>query len=236
MNKYIYNQNYFEKLPGHIIAYWMSKEFFIFFVSNKIIQEQFDLNCGIKTGNNNIFLRFWFEVNSKDMCENPKIEINSKKWFFYNKGGGYRKWYGGYENVINFKNYGEEIKKTISSSTYRLRDECNYFKDAIIWPLVGDIHFSARILPCLVLPDVACNAIFNIQYQLLSYMNSIVFNESIKFINSTVSYPIDSVGKVPFKYKKNIIIDKLAIENIEFCKQDWDSFEISWDFKKHPLI
>jgi len=192
---------------------------------------------GIKTGNNEAFLRFWFEVTYTSICLNPQIKDESSlKWRFYNKGGGYKKWYGGYENVINFANNGKEIKDKIDKNTYRLRDPQNYYKEAIIWPLIGDVRFSARIMPSYVLSDVASNTIFTDNQYLLAFMNSVVFNEAIKYINSTVSYPIDSVENVPFILDNNDSIRDKTLLNVDISKKDWDSFETSWDFKKHPLI
>lgn len=238
MKKFIFSQINIVNLPGWLLAYWMNKDFISMFMENRKIGDIYELNSGIKTGNNDLFLRLWHEVNySKIFLSSQKnTSISSYKWFFYNKGGGYKKWYGGYEYVINFEKNGDQIKKNISKSIYRLRNPENYFKEAIIWPLIGDVRFSARVMPSNVLPDVSCNAIFLNNLELLGYMNSTVFNECMKFINSTVSYPIDSVASVPYKEIRNKQIQELCIENINFVKMDCDEKETSWGFLKHPLV
>lgn len=229
-------------IPGNLIAYWASDKFIEAFERFPKLKDNYQLNCGIKTGNNDIFLRLWYEISLNKLCLNPSlIDLNEGiyKWFKYNKGGGYRKWYGGYEYVVNLKNNAEEIKSKISKDTYRLRNSENYFKNAIIWPLIGDIRFSARLMNSDTLSDVASNVIFmnnDIDYGLISIMNSKVFNELLKFINSTVSYPIDSIANVPIKIGNKELIEFKSKCNINLVKVDWDSFETSWDFKKHPLI
>lgn len=237
MEKYKFKQNNITKLPGSLVAYWMDEAFINMFLNNGELGKNYDLNCGIKTGNNDTFLRIWHEVSMSKVCLKPE-EINNRsgyKWFLYNKGGGFQKWFGGYEYVINFANNGYDIKQKVSKDTYRLRDPDNYFKKAIIWPLIGDVRFSARIMPSCVLPDVACNAIFSNDLELLGYMNSKPFNEAMKFINSTVSYPIDSVASVPFKKIQNSEIRELCTENINISEQDFNSYETSWGYKKHSL-
>ncbi len=233
---YCFSQNYIKKIPGFLIAYWMGNGFVKLFENEKKLGDKTELNCGIKTGNNELFLRYWHEIDDSKTCHTPHVPSNGYKWFYYNKGGGYQKWYGGYEHVIDFEKKGDRIKTLISKDTYRLREPKNYFHAALIWPLIGDIRFSAREMPSNVLPDIACNAIFDYDYCLLGYMNSKPFNECMKFINSTVSYPIDSVANVPIKSIESEKVDGLTKENVELSKKDWDSFENSWEFKRHPLI
>ena len=229
-------------IPGNIIAYWASKGYVNAFTKFSKMRNHYEMDSGIKTGNNELFLKLWFEVPNLSLCQHPTLRDlyeGNYKWFKYNKGGGYRKWYGGYEHVINLKSNAKDIRDRISKDTYRLRNSEKYFKKSIIWPLIGDIRFSARYMNDDTLSDVASNVIVlddDFDYGLLSIMNSKVFNEMLKFINSTVSYPIDSIASVPIKLSISDSAKKLGEDNVSIVKNDWDSFETSWDFKKHPLI
>jgi len=242
MKKYMFNQKNISHLPGYLIAYWASKNYITAFSNLPKVKDNYQLDCGIKTGNNDLFLRLWYEVSITGLCQTPALndlDDGYYKWFKYNKGGGYRKWYGGYEYIVNLQYNAKEIKEKVSKDTYRLRNREKYFKTGILWPLIGDIRFSARMLNNDTLSDVASNVIIfdeEFDYELLSLMNSSVFNELLKFINSTVSYPIDSIASVPIKLTGETKVKQLAQDNVEIVKEDWDSFETSWDFKKHPLI
>ena len=242
MVKYTFNQENIFHLPGHLIAYWASESYINAFASFSKVKDNYQLDCGIKTGNNDLFLRLWYEVSITDLCQTPNLDdldAGYYKWFKYNKGGGYRKWYGGYEYVVNLQHNAKEIREKISKDTYRLRNLNKYFKPGILWPLIGDTRFSARLMNSDTLSDVASNVIVfdkECDYELISIMNSNVFNELLKFINSTVSYPIDSIASVPIKLSNREEVKQIAKGNINLVKEDWDSFETSWDFKKHPLI
>ena len=137
-----------------------------------------------------------------------------------------------------YKN-GQEIKKTISKDVYRLRNENNYFKEALTWPQIGDVRFSCKYLPEEILNDAAANSIYfeknKFDYDLIALFNSKCFNKMLQFINPTVNYPLDTISSTHFIPVKNQVIEKTAIENINISKLDWDEYETSWDFKENPL-
>lgn len=140
---------------------------------------------------------------------------------------------------MDFENNGENIKKNVKEETYRLRDAEDYFKNAIIWPLIGTDNFSCRCKPLNCLSDVASNVIVfqnNMDYTIFGFMNSKVMNYLLKMINPTVSYPIDSIKNVPYIESNFNNSDIKVKDNIDIARMYWDSFEISWDFKKHPLV
>ncbi len=240
--------NYFDlkdfiKLPNHIFAYWCSKNIVNTFGQKNNLQNTLKYSSGIKTGNNDEFLRLWYEVNSSDINCYPKnyseILKSTFRWYKYNKGGGNRKWYGTCEYVVNLKNEAEDIKKKISKDTYRLRSSEIYFKKSIAWPLIGEDKFSCKYSDQYTLNDVTANAIYfndNIDKNIIGLLNSKVANEFIKIINPTVSYPIDSIKQVPIIKNENNYKNFLIKNSIYLCKNDWDFFETSWDFKKHPLL
>ena len=121
-------------------------------IIQKMIAEEKILECGIKNGNNDLFLRLWHEVDYVKICVSDEREVClsyldfGKKWFKCNKGGGYRKWYGNYEYVVNLENSASAIKSIIPASTYRLRKRENYFWPTITWPLVSGTKFGCRYM------------------------------------------------------------------------------------------
>ena len=239
---YVSSNEIFRQLPNKILAYWCKESFANVLGHTAPLGNSVELNPGIKTGNNDLFLRLWYEVAKKKTASKPTLQslsTSKNKWYYYNKGGGYHKWYGGYEHVVDFENNALNIRATISRDTYRLRNPENYFVKGILWPLIGSDKFSCRYLPENVLSDVASNTIFfhrDFNYNVMAFMNSSVFNLILNMINPTVSYPIDSIWKVPYKSEKRLNTDDIVRQNIDLAKSDWDSFETSWDFAEHPLV
>ena len=235
----------FTELPGCIFSYACTSAFARWFLNKKIGDTEV-LDCGIKTGGNNIFVRLWYEVPLTKIAFSEasiaSMENGTYKWFKYSQGGGYHRWYGQIENVVDFENGAQRIRETISKSTYRLRDKSKYFLEGMVWPMVGTNNFSCRFLPFDVLPDIASNVLYcrqEYQWDLLAYMNSKVFNRFMILVNPTVNYPIDSVASVPGLPPQNDSssqIKLLSQMNVELCKIDWNSFETSWDFQRHPLV
>ena len=242
---YVCSSATFTDLPRKIFSYSCVEEFSRWF-KHKNIGDYSTLDCGIKTGNNNLFVRLWHEVSiSKTAYRNSSlsdIESGKNKWFKYSQGGGFHRWYGAIENVVDLEYDAANIKTLVNKSTYRLRDKSKYYLPGMVWPMVGTDNFSSRFLPEDVLPDIASNALYCVgeyEWKLLAYLNSKVFNKFITLINPTVNYPIDSVAAVPYELpspsSQNEIIS-LSKENVLHGKQDWDSLETSWDFKRNPLV
>ena len=238
------NEEKYFAIPGHPIVYWCSENIAKMFETLSPIKELDMFDCGIKTGNNDLFLRLWYEVSmAKTAYRTPclkDMESGSYKWFLYNKGGGYCKWYGNVEYVINLENNAQEIKAKISPSTYRLRNTSNYFRTALAWPLTGSDRFSCKYIGNRVLADVASNTAtiesYSLWHELMGYMNSCVFNHILNMLNPTLSYPIESVVAIPGNIMHNDKVIELVDGNIQAANQDWDSFETSWDFQRHPLL
>lgn len=242
---YVCSSATFTDLPRKIFSYSCVEEFSRWF-KHKNIGDYSTLDCGIKTGNNNLFVRLWHEVSiSKTAYRNSSlsdIESGKYKWFKYSQGGGFHRWYGAIENVVDLEYDAANIKTLVNKSTYRLRDKSKYYLPGMVWPMVGTDNFSSRFLPEDVLPDIASNVLYCVgeyEWKLLAYLNSKVFNKFITLINPTVNYPIDSVAAVPYELpspsSQNEIIS-LSKENVLHGKQDWDSLETSWDFKRNPLV
>lgn len=248
--RYEINCDEFKKLPSYLICYWMSKTEIEMFNNKKKIGDNFSVKGGITTANTNLFLREWWEVSTNNIgfnCTRQSAKDSKKKWFPYNKGGEYRKWYGNREYLINWFNDGQEIKD------YKLlqrEKDPNYnvaiagiesmFKEQISWSLIGIGNFNVRyydssflfdVSGCVVLPENKD------KYYLMGLLNSKVSERYIKSFNPTMNTTPGDVRNIPYIENKDVAeIDKNVKENIQISKEEWDSFETSWNFKKHPLL
>ena len=239
------SQDEFNKIPGSPISYWVSENLIKIF-ENKSISEFADARLGMATADNNRFLRLWHEINIGDTSiSSPSRSeaINSrKKWFPYDKGGSFRRWYGNNEYLVNWKNDGYEIqnfkdnKGKVRSHNYNL----DYiFKDGITWSALSSGKFSCRY-SAHSLFDNAGSKVFannndNINY-ILGILNSPLTNEVFKLINPTMNYQPGTIAAMIMNLNKQSIINEKVQTLINQSKSDWDSFEESWDFRKHPLI
>ena len=243
-NAYISRSDTFLMLPGNIFSYACTTSFRKWFAEKSIGNTEI-LDCGIKTGNNSLFVKLWFEVSIKTIAYNNStildIDQGKYRWFKYSQGGGFHRWYGAIENIVDLENDASRIKQLVSKSTYRLRDRNKYFLEGMVWPMVGTDNFSCRYLPYDVIPDIASNVLYckgDYKWELLAYLNSIVFNRFMVLINPTVNYPIESVAAVPYNLRaqQHSQIKTICKNNVDACKLDWDSFETSWDFQRHPIV
>jgi type II restriction/modification system DNA methylase subunit YeeA len=236
---YYANKENYKQIPGMPIAYWASEAVRKVFINNPSLDKIAEPKQGIATGDNNRFLRRWYEVsfdkvglnfaNSKDAAE------SKKKWFPYNKGGDFRKWYGNNEYVINWENDGFEVKNYKGSV---VRNPSYYFKAGITWTWVSISYFGARYSPFGFIFDVAGSTLFS-KYnlnKLLGYMCSYVADYFLKIINPSLNFSNGVIAKLPIIQDVPNSVDEFVAQNISISKNDWDSFETSWDFKKHPLL
>ena len=235
----------YNMIPGCPIAYWAGQGIFDVFKNGIPIGNIAEPKQGIIPGNVEVFLRLWNEVDSSKIGFNHKryedIMLYHKKWFPYNKGGGFRRWYGNLEYIINMENNGYDIKYSGANNNYRLRDPELYFQEAISWSKISTGILSMRYEPTGTLFDIAGCCIFGLANKtayILGLVNSSVIMKIISFIAPTLNYEVEAIKKLPvlFENEDKKFIDDKVNENIEMCKKDWDEFETSWDFKKHPLI
>ena len=244
-SRYTPTNDFFRILPDHVIAYWCSSKM-AKLLQYPPIEKYYTLESGVVTGNNVSFLRLWFEVSAtKTALYNASLETmenGSKRWFKCNKGGGYHKWYGNYEYIIDLGNDANNIRQSVDSSIYRLRQKCNYFLEGINWPLIGVNKFSAKYTPYDVINNKAANSIHfgsDVDYCLLAYMNCNIYNAVLNMINPTVNYPLVNIANSPSYScadKMKTLIKNYALECVEMARRDWDAYETSWDFKRNPLV
>ncbi len=230
-------QNIFTNIPTEPLAYWIGEKIVECYKKNTYISDYAKPCKGIDTGKNEIFLRLWFEVDENDQYipnEKSDIDFSKYKWFPYNKGGSYRKWYGNNEYIINWENNGEEIKKFSGSN---LRNKDMYFREGVTWSTVSSNRNSFRYFNKGYLFDNGGSCLFSDVYleYIQGLLNTKVAVELLK-IQPTMNNQPGTIGGLPLIINENIDIKKIVMENIALARCDWDSFETSWDFKRHPLI
>ncbi|ATV58460.1 BREX-1 system adenine-specific DNA-methyltransferase PglX [Fusobacterium pseudoperiodonticum] len=232
-------QKDFEKIPGSPIAYWVSDKVREIF-ENKLIGNLFPVKKGADTGNNDLFLKMWHEVNIRKSGLTLGIEEAKKKftgkWVPYNKGGEFRKWYGNLEYFINWENDGYDLK----NSKANLRSPQLYFRDGITWNALSSSKTSARKSANSIF-DSAGSSMFPQKEEIgyyLAFMNSKIVDYLLKILNPTLNYGAGTISNLPdadIKKHKETIKNK-SQENISISKEEWDSRETSWDFKRLSLI
>ena len=243
------NQSNFGKIPGSPIAYWASDNLLRYFEIGQQMDTLVDPRVGLQTGDNSLFLRQWFEVSygkiKFDAKDIPESVSSNKKWFPYNKGGSYRKWYGNYDYVVNWENDGQDIKNfKFPNGKQRsvVRNPNYYFREAITWSLITSGGFSIRYRSAGSIHDVSGMSAFSSSHDklmnILGLMNTPIGNHVFKMLNPTINLQIGDFNSFPVLDKAidNPEINEKVTEAVAISKIDWDAFEISWNFKKHPLI
>ena len=246
----IKNQSNFEKIPGGIIGYWLTPNLINAFTRGESLKQEGDTRQGMATSDNNRFLRFWHETSFDKNgfnCENATDAVNTnKKWFPYNKGGGFRKWYGNNEYLINYENDGQEVKdyaySLYQSVTRTIKSISEYFKPCISWSKVTGGNIAFRFYPQGYIFDVAGCCIFFQKPQLMNYyfafLNSKVNRAMLKALAPTLNFEAGQVAKLPIilNKEKQQNINNVIDQCVGFAKLDWDAHETSWDFKWNPLL
>ncbi|NHM30667.1 BREX-1 system adenine-specific DNA-methyltransferase PglX [Neobacillus terrae] len=242
-NKYYVSQKTFFNIPGYPIAYWVSKNLRDSFIKFPGLSEHFIPKFGMSVGDGQKFIRNWYEVSINDIQFNAtsteEYMENNPKWNVLDKGGAFRRWYGNRNHIVLWENNGEEIKANPKAA---VRSPQYFFKPHLSWTLVTSNKFSVRYFEKGFILDTASNCIYfngnQIDFYVLGLMNSNLCQEILDIINPTLNYSCGVIGVIPYNVcneKKEEVIS-IVKENIEISKIDWDSTEISWDFKKSPLL
>jgi hypothetical protein len=234
-------QDMFEKIPKSPISYWVSNVFYNLFSTN-LLESLAHIKVGIDSGNNKKFLRLWHEVSNVKFNKNPKANSNnSGKWFPYNKGGEFRKWYGNKQFLINWENNGNEV---ISENNSNIRSKDLQFKPSLSWTLLAGNNFGVRFFQEGFLFDNNGRSIIfknDDDYQkyfnyLFCFLNSKLSYHFLSALNPTLAFQVGDIKRLPFIYKNNQKITLLANESLKISKEDWDLREVSWDFEKSQLL
>lgn len=241
--------NHFSNISGIPVAYWLSTKAIDAF-NYKTLNDYAKPRQGMATSDNNKFLRLWYEVELEKInfsSKNSEEALESKcKWFPYNKGGSYRKWYGNNEFLVNWENDGYEIKQLATElykcMTRTIKNIQFYFQEGITWSTLSSGNFSARYCTNGFLFDTKGSTCFFDNKDMIPYsiafLNSKVATMLLKVLAPTMDFNAGSIARLPIKFDKSYF--KLIFNIVEKCisdsRTDWDSFETSWDFKKTPLI
>ena len=240
--KFTVKQSLFYQIPDMPIAYWLKPSTAELFINGSLLSKYADLRQGLITGDNDRFLRFWSECDARKIST---LNDRNKKWFFYHKGGEYRKWYGNMTLVVNWENDGFEIvnfRDDKGKQRSRPQNIRYYLQEGFTWTALTVADFNVRYMPEGGIFDAKgssgfCNEKDNLKY-IIGLCNSKVSMEFLSFLAPTMDYSAGAVGKVPtiICEEKKAEISNVVTTNIEISKSDWDSYEISWDFQHHPLL
>lgn len=230
------SQQNFEKIPGCPIGYWVSEKMISRFDDDNI-------GCcsiarsGFSTGQNNKYIRYWFEVSINKIGFNlPSIQVYQNSNYIYvpfTAGGSFRRWYGNLYSVVNW---------TDTSSMHRPRNTYShlYFHEGLTWNEVTSDSFSSRYYPQGLLFEHSGVSLFTeskLMKYYLGFLNTPILSSYLNLLNPTLHNGAEVVAKVPFKKEGNDEgIDSLVSQNISISRADWDSHETSWDFKENELV
>jgi len=231
----------FSKIPGNPIAFWASSEIIKVFENAQSLINVADVKKGLDTGNNEKFLRLWYEVsllNTFFGCSDRETaKLSNRKWFPCNKGGSFRKWYGNNEYVIDWENDGYNMKQIGRAS---IRSPQYYFKEGITWSTISSSFLGMRFSPVGSIFETAGNMLFvkNHVFYCLGFLCGKLPSIFIECLNPTITTTVGSISLLPILIDNTKIgeIEELVKKNIDIEKNEWDSYEISWDFKTHPLL
>ena len=222
------DQQNFKKIPGCPIGYWVSEKMMAIY-GNKLLGEDFIIKEGLKTGDNDKYIKIWFEVSYK------KVNI---KWFSHTKGGEFRRWYGNNLYLLSYENDGCELKNFHGSS---LTGKELYFRPYITYGRIGSGKFNSRFTPKGFIPNMAGLAIYQNEnklsqlYEVLAITNSKIIQSALWIQNPTLNNPPGVVAGLPqLKVNNGMLV--ITEQNISISKSDWDAHETSWDFEENELV
>ena len=239
------DQSNFSKIPGSPVAYWVSNAVIAVYNKAKLLGDIASPRTGMTTGDNNRFLRLWSEIeiskakfDAKDASDAAHSE---KKWFPYCKGGGYMRWYGYNEYLVNWENDGFEIKNNIKPNGLKaasVRSESLYFKKLITWSAVTSGSFSCRLCEGGSLFDSGGSSIdvHGETLYILAILNSAIGQFYLDISNATINYQPGDIAGIPVVFPDGNEPTQQIEECVQIAHEDWDSFETSWDFKRNPLV
>lgn len=237
-NRYVTEQDNFSKIPGSPVAYWVGNGFISIFSHKETVGTFCYPKQGLHTGNNDTYLRLWYEVdNRKIMLDDSNLWDNKSIWAKLNKGGYYRKWYGNREYIILWENNGAAIKnngRSVGANNTTFLQNMIGFTDISSRP-------SFRYYGKGFVYDVSGPSMINSQRvvsneYLLGLLNSKICDKVMDILSPTIHMNQTALSKMSVVLNNKKEVECLANKNIQFSKSDWDSFETSWDFKRHPLV
>lgn len=235
-NIYFSKQNENGMIPGLPVAYWLTSAEREAFKAPKL-SETGKTRRGLQTGDGNKFIRQWYELSVSNLCF-PNNEFKHR-WIILNNGGNARKWYGEILNAVLWENDGAIIKSTGKAI---IPSEELYRRECITWNRISVGNLSVKFQPSNIIqgdtsPFYIANNADELFYA-MAFMNSKIARRLISIINPTITMPVGDIAKLPLIIKKDKLteVNDKVVKAIKFSRDDWDSFEISWDFRRHPLV
>lgn len=247
-NRYTAQQSNFSKIPGSPVAYWVSEKGIKCFSADSIGNRA--LLCqGLTTTDNEKYVRFWQEVGIANIgfsMDSEQAQASGRKWFPFNKGGSFCKWYGNNELIVNYQNDGAEIKadvlrkyKYLKTPDFVVKNSKTYFNEGLTWSALSN-EFSIRWFPTGAICADKGQGLFADEPILLyscGYLNSCVAKMFLGLVSPTLDFNCGYVRKLPFIVSHDRgLIEELVRTNIQLAKLSWDAHEISWDFERHPIL
>ena len=247
-NRFVVSQAGFAAIPGSPIVYWLSEKMRGSFSSGKPLSEVANLRQGLATADNNRFLREWWEVSQArtafSCTSREEAAASGARWFPYNKGGEFRKWYGNQEHVVNWEHDGAEIRAFGAEGGGRPRSRAQntdtYFSPSVSWSKISSGAPAFRSYPPGFIYDVAGTSIFAASSRerlgLLSFANSQLAFEQLAAIAPTLNFEVGQVAGLPIA---DSIAERgmtLAAQAVETAQADWNTLETSWGFERNPLV
>ena len=248
INRFYSSKDIYSLISGSPCVYWISEKGLQAFIEANPLIKYARPRVGQNTGDNDRFLRYWYEVNNAKVAyhlHHNELEKFTLKWIPYNKGGSFRRWYGNFDYVVNWENNGREIKdyavirnhgKHWSRYIQNIENMCRV---GISWSDIASTRFGCRFLPEGFICDVKGSSMFpdeTMRYYLLAFLNSKVAIDYLQMLNPTTTYQVGNISSLPLLISRNDEVSQLADSNVDISRVDWDSVETSWDFLVHPLM
>ncbi len=246
------NADTFKQIPGTPIAYWASDALVESFTKGKRLDAIATPRQGLATSDNGRFLRKWWEVvpsnTSRDCSGRPEAKQSGSRWFPIIRGGSYRKWWGDYDEVVNWFDDGREMKEAIlskytylSTPDFVIKNQNDYFKPAVSWSKISSSLASFRFAPRGMLFEVAGACLFaepNELRYIQAFCNCSIAEIDLAFMSPTLNFEVGQIGQLPIIQDEAAepTVCSLVEDSRSISKADYDSFETSWDFKRHPLL
>lgn len=229
----------FKKIPGSPVAYWISDSVRNLFIKFPLICDVADVKQGLATADNNRFLRLWHEVSVDGIGFSKKNKSealsSNQRWFPYNKGGDYRRWYGNQDYVVNWENDGSEIRKFGAEEGGRVRSRAQntdyYFKPSVSWSFISSSYFGVRYYPAGFIFDVAGSSAFpkneEQHFEITAFLCSNLAPLIMTAMNPTLNFQVGNVEQLPFVVAG---ASDIARQCIDLAMIDWNDSENSWGF------
>ena len=231
----------FSKIPGSPVAYWVNASILTAYEQGNLIGDSADVKIGMGTGKNEIFVREWWEVFYTKIDFSLKtindLAESKGRYFPYNKGGEFRLWFGNLQEVLWFDTEGRRYMDTMSGHRENgARDF--YCKEGLTWSFISSSKFGIRYLPTGCFFDVAGSTLFSRvdNAYTLGFLASCVCFDILGILNPTLNYQAGNIKSLPLLIDREDKVDERVYQNIQISKEDWDSYENSWDFTRNPLV